>query len=66
MTPACATDRCIRNFLRRAREAAHCGNAGATNVLPFGGFRQSGLGREPGRAVIDQYTESKSVMMNFG
>jgi phenylacetaldehyde dehydrogenase len=35
------------------------------NALPFGGMKQSGFGRELGRAVIDQYTESKSVMMNY-
>ena len=33
------------------------------NALPFGGYRQSGIGREMGRAMIDLYTESKSVMM---
>jgi phenylacetaldehyde dehydrogenase len=29
--------------------------------LPFGGFKQSGMGREHGRAAIDLYTEVKSV-----
>jgi phenylacetaldehyde dehydrogenase len=29
--------------------------------LPFGGHKQSGIGREHGRAVIEQYTEVKSV-----
>ena len=32
-------------------------------ALPFGGFKQSGIGREMGRAVIDMYTENKSVCM---
>ncbi|GMU70864.1 MAG: aldehyde dehydrogenase [Burkholderiales bacterium] len=31
--------------------------------LPFGGFKQSGFGREMGRAAIDLFTEVKSVMM---
>ena len=33
------------------------------NALPFGGYKQSGVGREMGRALIDHYTETKSVMM---
>ena len=33
------------------------------NALPFGGYKQSGIGREMGRAMIDLYTETKSVMM---
>lgn len=35
------------------------------NALPFGGFKQSGIGREMGRAMIDLYTETKSVMMMY-
>jgi phenylacetaldehyde dehydrogenase len=31
--------------------------------MPFGGFKQSGFGREHGRAAIDMYTELKSVCM---
>ena len=31
--------------------------------LPFGGFKQSGIGREMGRAALDLFTETKSVMM---
>jgi phenylacetaldehyde dehydrogenase len=34
------------------------------NAMPFGGFKQSGFGRELGRAVIDMYTETKSVLIN--
>jgi aldehyde dehydrogenase (NAD+) len=30
---------------------------------PFGGFRQSGLGREGGRAAIESYTELKTVLL---
>ncbi len=32
-------------------------------ALPFGGFKLSGTGREMGRAVLDLYTETKSVCM---
>lgn len=32
-------------------------------ALPFGGYKNSGIGREMGRAVFDLYTETKSVCM---
>jgi len=32
-------------------------------ALPFGGFKQSGLGREMGAACLEHYTEIKSVLM---
>ena len=31
---------------------------------PFGGYKQSGWGREMGRTVLEQYTETKSVWVN--
>jgi len=31
--------------------------------MPFGGYKQSGIGSEMGRAVLDLYTEGKSVIM---
>jgi phenylacetaldehyde dehydrogenase len=31
--------------------------------MPFGGFKQSGWGREKGREVLDLYTEVKTVVM---
>jgi phenylacetaldehyde dehydrogenase len=31
--------------------------------MPFGGYKQSGLGRESGRVAIEMYTELKSVCM---
>jgi phenylacetaldehyde dehydrogenase len=33
--------------------------------MPFGGFKQSGIGRESGRAAIEMYTELKSVCMQL-
>jgi len=33
--------------------------------LPFGGYKQSGFGREHGRAAMDMYTETKSVWMSI-
>ena len=32
-------------------------------AMPFGGYKQSGWGREKGREVLDLYTEVKSVVM---
>jgi len=34
-------------------------------ALPFGGFKQSGLGREMGSEVVEHYTEVKSVLMHL-
>ncbi len=34
-------------------------------ALPFGGYKQSGLGREMGSDVIEHYTEVKSVLMSI-
>ena len=34
--------------------------------MPFGGYKQSGLGQELGEATIAQYTQQKSVVMSLG
>ena len=34
--------------------------------IPFGGFKQSGWGRENGEEVLSSYTETKSVIMYLG
>ena len=39
--------------------------SGYTHEIPFGGFKQSGLGREGGQNGIDQYLEIKSVVVNL-
>ena len=38
---------------------------GLDPALPFGGFKQSGWGRENGREGIDAYTETKSVAIQI-
>ncbi len=34
-------------------------------ALPFGGYKQSGFGRELGRDALDQYTQTKSVWVDL-
>jgi len=34
--------------------------------LPFGGYRQSGLGRELGRHAVEDYTETKTLNIHMG
>jgi acyl-CoA reductase-like NAD-dependent aldehyde dehydrogenase len=34
--------------------------------IPFGGYKQSGLGRESGQYGFDEYSEFKSVVMHLG
>jgi betaine-aldehyde dehydrogenase len=34
--------------------------------MPFGGYKQSGLGRENGRAALEAYTQVKSVYVEMG
>jgi len=36
------------------------------SALPFGGYKQSGWGREMGEAVLDNYTEEKAVTVRLG
>jgi aldehyde dehydrogenase (NAD+)/phenylacetaldehyde dehydrogenase len=36
------------------------------SALPFGGYKQSGWGRENGQAVLDLYTQGKTVTVGLG
>ena len=37
----------------------------STGAVPFGGFKQSGIGREHGTDVLDAFTETKTVMIQL-
>ncbi len=39
--------------------------AGYTHEIPFGGFKESGLGREGGHKGLEDYLEVKSVVVNL-
>ncbi|MBU6442530.1 MAG: aldehyde dehydrogenase family protein [Alphaproteobacteria bacterium] len=62
------------NNLRNAHRAAAALQAGTVWVncfnlvdpaTPFGGFKQSGWGREHGRQAMEMYSETKSVWVNL-
>ncbi len=38
---------------------------GYTHEIPFGGFKESGLGREGGKQGLEEYMEVKSVVVNL-
>jgi aldehyde dehydrogenase (NAD+) len=42
------------------------GGAGYSPDAPFGGYKESGVGRQNGRAGFDQYLEIKSVAWPVG
>jgi phenylacetaldehyde dehydrogenase len=52
---------------RRIKAGSISVNAHMVNepALPFGGYKQSGWGRERGREVLDLYTSVKSIAINL-
>ena len=61
--------------IRKAHQAAAALEAGTVwvncynafdNASPWGGFKQSGWGREKGPYGLDLFTQIKSVIINFG
>nr|WP_110335501.1 aldehyde dehydrogenase family protein [Prauserella flavalba] len=51
-------------FARQVRTGQIDVNGGAYNPLaPFGGYKQSGIGREMGRQGLDEYLEVKSIQL---
>ena len=57
----------VQRFAKKARAGTVWINTyGYTDVrLPWGGERDSGLGREHGTAALDNFTEPKAVWMNL-
>jgi aldehyde dehydrogenase (NAD+) len=57
----------VQRFAKKARAGTVWINTfGYTDVrLPWGGERDSGLGREHGTAAIENFTEPKAVWMNL-
>ncbi len=60
--------------LKKAHRVAHALEAGTVWVncynvfdaaVPFGGYKQSGFGREMGKYALEMYTEVKAVWMNM-
>lgn len=56
----------------RAAERLRAGNIwtncyrAVSYMVPFGGFKSSGIGRESGQEAIREYLETKSVWMDYG
>ena len=36
------------------------------HTLPFGGYKESGIGRELGEAALSSYTQTKTVAIRIG
>ncbi|KAL2890899.1 Aldehyde dehydrogenase [Ceratocystis lukuohia] len=54
----------ISNSMKAGTVWVNCYNQ-LHHQLPFGGFKQSGIGRELGEAALAMYTESKTVTMRI-
>jgi len=64
----------VSNDISRAFQVAHKIRAGTVwvntyhqydNSAPFGGFKQSGIGREKGYQGLENYLETKSIFVNI-
>ena len=68
------TGKKLKNDIGKAHDGASRINAGTVWVnchnifdasLPFGGYKESGWGREMGHEVLKNYTEVKAVTVNL-
>ncbi|CAO1612799.1 unnamed protein product [Sympodiomycopsis kandeliae] len=60
-------NRCMRMVNELHSGTVWCNNYMAlSNSIPFGGFKQSGFGRELGIEGLYNYTQTKSVNWNYG
>ncbi|CAG8701310.1 22017_t:CDS:2, partial [Gigaspora rosea] len=55
----------ISNELKAGTVWVNCYNLFDANA-PFGGYKESGMGRELGKYALDQYTQVKTVQINLG
>ncbi|CAG8513589.1 1325_t:CDS:2 [Cetraspora pellucida] len=55
----------ISNTLKAGTVWVNCYNLVDANT-PFGGYKESGAGRELGKYALDQYTQVKTVQINLG
>ncbi|KAL2024078.1 hypothetical protein VTK56DRAFT_9858 [Thermocarpiscus australiensis] len=55
----------VSNALKAGTVWVNCHNL-LSPAAPFGGFKESGIGRELGEAALANYTETKTVAINLG
>jgi len=55
----------VSNAIKAGTVWVNCYNMLSTQ-LPFGGFKESGIGRELGEAALDNYTQQKTVSIRLG
>ena len=55
----------VSNALRAGTVWVNCYNL-ISHQMPFGGYKESGIGRELGEAALANYTETKSVCIRTG
>jgi aldehyde dehydrogenase (NAD+) len=55
----------VSNELRAGTVWVNCYNL-LSHQIPFGGYKESGIGRELGEAALANYTQTKSVQIRLG